>query len=664
MKIISAILATALSLIGASTATPISEDTTHHKDYKPRIALALFNDQNCTSFDSTMDLTPKRKWHHDSAEWKFENLDPELHPGSYKVIGLPDLKEPIAGSIAFYDYMIQHNTSEGVIRGTTGTIDINAITRWYAQPGDTVEDNMSKCRSWGGENIWPANHIELITYPDCRPGWKLENDDPYNNGDCLCWTAVPPVDLGTYEGERRDCTKGDWQSSRGSSSSGVLGMGPESGVKILTQFHMKIGNPCQHGSTLKLVDLRCTRAIHVAVNTSTMSQPTQNTLHLSEDDIYRTSSQFRWWSFSPEQLAAQRRKTHELALARAKQYLSQQNGAATNGHTNTAECLAENEELRLVQRYGEIIRVTATQLKWPTHIAITAIQYLKRFYLSNSCMTYPPKEIYKTVMFLASKTEAFHLPLSQFSRSVSSEPDTVLAPEYKVMQALRFTLDVRQPSRGLKGTSMELLNMVEGMVGPVPGVEEADGTAIQKRLFQLKAPEDGNKTQWRAKAPEADIKQARDRVQLTFQSAKELLESTASLTDAYLLYTPSQMVMAALEISDAPLLHFYLDTKLPSSSPIRAKILATVHSCAEMLAAYDANNSMSKEERAELEKKLEACRDPNTRDLVKVHAAVKRNGAEEGMVSEQDAKRRKLEREKSNKEMIDLFGPSLPKAKG
>ncbi|EME82388.1 uncharacterized protein MYCFIDRAFT_40303 [Pseudocercospora fijiensis CIRAD86] len=354
-----------------------------------------------------------------------------------------------------------------------------------------------------------------------------------------------------------------------------------------------------------------------------MSPPTQNTLHLSEDDIFRTSSQFRLWSFAPGQLAAQRRKTHELALARAKQYLSQQNGngAASNGHTNTPECLTANEELRLVQRYGEIIRVTATQLKWPTHIGITAIQYLKRFYLSNSCMTYPPKEIYKTVMFLASKTEAFHLPLSQFSRSVSSEPDTVLAPEYKIMQALRFTLDVRQPSRGLKGTLMELLNM-------------------------------------------ADIKQARDRVQLAFQSAKELLDSTASLTDAYFLYTPSQMLMAALEVADAPLLHFYLATKLPSSSPIRAKILSTIHSCAGMLAAYDPNSSMKKEERAELEKKLEACRDPNTRDLVKVHAAVKRNGAEEGMVSEQDAKRRKLEREKSNKEMDDLFGPSLPQAKG
>lgn len=391
-----------------------------------------------------------------------------------------------------------------------------------------------------------------------------------------------------------------------------------------------------------------------------MTNSTSAVHNVSEDDIYRASSQFRLWSFSPEQLAAQRRKTHELALARAQQYLSQHNGASAPTQPRTTECLTEAEELRLVQKYCETIRITALSIKWPMHVAITAIQYLKRFYLSNSCMTYPPKEIFKTVMFLASKTEAMHLTLTQFSRTIASEPDAVLAPEYKVMQALRFTLDVRQPSRGLKGTLMELLNMAEGMLGPVPGAEETDGKRLQKKLFELKPPENGNRTQYRPPQSAAqDIAHARERIQLAYQCAKDILDSIASVTDAYLLYTPSQMIMAALELADAPLLHFYLDTKLPLSSPTRPKILATVHSCAELFAAYDSKKSMSKDERAAQEKKLEACRDPNTRDLVKVHAAVKRNGAEDGKLSEQDVKRRKLEREKSSKEMDELFGPSL-----
>ena len=86
-------------------------------------------------------------------------------------------------------------------------------------------------------------------------------------------------------------------------------------------------------------------------------------------------------------------------------------------------------------------------------------------------MTYPPKEIYKTILFLACKTEATHMTLSEYARRISTDPEQVLAPEYKVMQALRFTLDVRQPFRGLKGVLMEMLNMVEGTVGPVDGVE-------------------------------------------------------------------------------------------------------------------------------------------------------------------------------------------------
>lgn len=382
---------------------------------------------------------------------------------------------------------------------------------------------------------------------------------------------------------------------------------------------------------------------------------------LSEDDIYRTSSQYRLWSFSPEQLTAQRKQTHDLALARAKQYLdpsllsSQQH---QNG-TSTA-CLNADQELQLVQKYCDTIHATGKHLDWPTNIPTTAIQYLKRFYLSNSCMTYPPKEIYKTILFLATKTEAYHLTLSHFCRLINAEPDAVLAPEYKVMQALRFTLDVRQPYRGLKGALMDLLNMVQGLVDTVG--DEKHATDVQERLLALKQPEAGDRTHWK---PAASVhnKEAIERVQLAYAAAKHLLETAASLTDAYFLYTPSQIIMGALRVADAPLLDFYLDTKLPVNLPTRSKILATIHDCAALLASHSSKNSISKDERAALEKKLESCRDPATKDLITAHAAMKQNGAGE---DEEKAKRKKLEREKSNKEMDNLFGPSLgaPKAAG
>ncbi|EME43485.1 hypothetical protein DOTSEDRAFT_102108, partial [Dothistroma septosporum NZE10] len=340
---------------------------------------------------------------------------------------------------------------------------------------------------------------------------------------------------------------------------------------------------------------------------------------LSEDDIYRTSTQYRLWSFSPEQLSTRRRKTHELALARARQLHASQTGDQQHNGSAQPEYLTEREELRLIHRYCELIQTTADHLKWPSNIKPVAVQYLKRFYLSNSCMTYPPKEIYKTILFLASKTEAYHLTVTKFAQSISADPEAILAPEYKIMQALRFTLDVRQPFRGLKGVLMELLNMAEG------------------------------------------LKHFIDRIQACYATAKNLCDGPASLTDAYFLYTPSQILLAALHIADTPLTAFYLDTKLPLTLVSRPKILATIEGCAALLSSYDQKDSMGKEERAALEKKLDLCRDPTTKDLVKAHAEMKRNGAEDGVVDEHEAKRRKLEREKRAKE--DPFGPSLGNGK-
>lgn len=379
------------------------------------------------------------------------------------------------------------------------------------------------------------------------------------------------------------------------------------------------------------------------------------TTHLSEDDLYRTSTQYRLWSFSPEQLAAQRETTHELALARARQYATEQNGSYSEAFKDDIpEYLTKEEELRLVQRYCELIRTTSDHLKWPTNIKATAVQYLKRFYLSNSCMTYPPKEIYKTVLFMASKTEAFHLTVPKFAQSISSDPDTILAPEYKVMQALRFTLDVRQPFRGLKGVLMELLNMADGLMGPVNGTDGRSGSELQEAMSATRPPSEKCRTTW--KASTANATSLQNRIQAAYASARTILDAPASVTDAYFLYTPSQILLAAMHMSDEPLTSFYLDTKLPLPSPSRPKILATIQSCAALMASYDPKGGMTKDERAALEKKLDACRDPTTKDLVRSHAAMK-----QGVGDDEEKKRKKGEKEKSSREMDDLFGPSLGK---
>lgn len=386
------------------------------------------------------------------------------------------------------------------------------------------------------------------------------------------------------------------------------------------------------------------------------------TQHLSEDDIYRQSSQYRLWSFSPEKLSAQRRQTHTLALERARHYAVQTPNLGDSPSNLTANTLTETEELRLIQRYSDQLRTTSDKLGFPANAKATAIQYLKRFYLSNSCLTYPPKEIYKTVLFLACKTEATHVMLSEYARRISTDPEQVLAPEYKVMQALRFTLDVRQPYRGLKGALMELLNLAAGIEGVTVGADGEGTTAgkLRGEMEGLRVPGEGDRSVWKGgkgdKMVEEDLS---DRINAAYSAARDVLDQPALLTDVYFIYTPSQILLAALVLADQPLTDFYLATKLPVSLPERPKILATIRGCADMMGSYSQAEILSKDERAALEAKLEGCRDPNTRDLVKSLAMRRGDTGADGKIDQEKAQKRVASREKNKKEGEDLFGPAL-----
>lgn len=251
------------------------------------------------------------------------------------------------------------------------------------------------------------------------------------------------------------------------------------------------------------------------------------------------------------------------------------------------------------------------------------------------------------------------MTLGEYSRRIQTSGEVVLAPEYKVMQALRFTLDVRQPYRGLKGVLMEMVELAEGIVGEVQGGDWRGAEELKKGMRELGMPQQGALTAWKSpKNASAGSKELHDRINAAYAAARAVLDRPALLTDAYFLYTPSQLTLAALHLADEPLVSFYLSTKLPTASTTRPQILATIHACADVLSSFDTGQILSKDERAALEEKLEGCRDPATRDLVKAHMAAKLGDDDE---EEKKAKKREA-REKAAKEGDDLFGPSLGKA--
>ena len=115
---------------------------------------------------------------------------------------------------------------------------------------------------------------------------------------------------------------------------------------------------------------------------------------MTEDDLYRSSSQYRYWSFTPEALEQLRASTNAAAAARVKAAIkrsggktneqSNSNGAsqsATNGEVNgrgserDVECLTVEEEAKLVQYYCTLCLRLGDSFDFPVPINVKVRSY-------------------------------------------------------------------------------------------------------------------------------------------------------------------------------------------------------------------------------------------------------------------------------------------------
>lgn len=254
-------------------------------------------------------------------------------------------------------------------------------------------------------------------------------------------------------------------------------------------------------------------------------------------------------------------------------------------------------------------------------------------------MTYHPKQIMMCALYLATKADHFYISLPRFIAELNNvSEDNVKAPEFLLLQGLRFTLDVRHPMKGLAGGHVEMSDMAE------------EGL--------LKHVETG--------------KSGARRIGAAADEAKRLLATAAQFTDAYFLYTPSQIWLAAVMAADQGLVISYIEAKLSGLQSLRAdatavdqmkeKLLATISSCAELLESYRSpeDDVAQRKEMKRIGKKLAVCQNPEKMDIVAVtraKAAGKREG-DSGSDAEKALKKRKLERENLQKDG-DVFGPAL-----
>lgn len=261
-----------------------------------------------------------------------------------------------------------------------------------------------------------------------------------------------------------------------------------------------------------------------------------------------------------------------------------------------------------------------------------------------------------TAVYLAMKSEDnFHYVKSFAEKLPNISTEDILAPEFLLTQGLRFTFDVRHPFHGLEGGFMELLAFTNGKGQGGPWIKKSP-KELRDDMVNIEPPPG-------ASAKALGAKELVARIQKAHGKAKEILKTSALLTDAYFLYTPSQIWLSTLFLADEALALFYIGTKVTAMSEMKPKLLTTLKQCAEMLRSSPIAQP-DKEEKKELkriDKKLAQCRNPQKLDLVGMNQAQKRDPDQNGGngLDESVAKKRKLEREKSMKESDDLFGPAL-----
>lgn len=268
-------------------------------------------------------------------------------------------------------------------------------------------------------------------------------------------------------------------------------------------------------------------------------------------------------------------------------------------------------------------------------------------------MTYHPKEMMPSAIFLATKTENHYTSLNSFvAKLQKTTAEDAIAPEFLLTQGLRFTFDVRHPHRGLEGGFMELLALARGKENFVSSNTRSP-SQLQQAMMELEPVKGGNKMN---KSAEDVVR----RIQTAHGKAKDILKTAALLTDAYFLYTPSQIWMSSLYLMDEPLARFYINSKFSSPSPIQPRLFTILKSCADLLRSSPSADPGEAEmkELMKIDKKLYKCRNPEKIDLVGINKAQKREGHEDGL-DDKLIKKRKLERQKSEKEADDIFGPAL-----
>ncbi|KAL1501000.1 hypothetical protein ABEB36_006407 [Hypothenemus hampei] len=278
--------------------------------------------------------------------------------------------------------------------------------------------------------------------------------------------------------------------------------------------------------------------------------------------MFPTSSQCKYWMFSSED---------ELNLLREKANNKhiQLYGKGMNDPWKGDFFLTPDEEQVMVKKYEIHLRDFCKRFlpPMPRCVIGTSFHYFKRFYIKNSVMNYHPKEIMVTCIYLACKVEEFNVSIQQFVANIKGDrekaADIILNNELLLMEQLNFHLAIHNPFRPVEGLLIDI-----------------------KTRGSLHDPE---------------------RLR---QGTEQFLERVF-LTDAILLYAPSQVALAAILHAASKLQEnldsYVTDVLFGKDGKNRLAVLIDAVRAIRSM-EKTADNTPDKTYIRTLEKKLEKCR--------------------------------------------------------
>jgi len=180
--------------------------------------------------------------------------------------------------------------------------------------------------------------------------------------------------------------------------------------------------------------------------------------------MFPKSTQAQFWMFENEAaLTVFRAKTN---LAYVESHMKEAPPGADQGHF-----LSEQDESDVVFYFSVKMGEFCEKFKppMPRYVKGTAFHYFKRFYLYNSVMNYHPKEILVTAVYLASKVEEFNVSMQQFVANVQGNQERatkiILNNELLLMQELQFHLTVHNPFRAVEGLLIDIKTRCDSVHG-------------------------------------------------------------------------------------------------------------------------------------------------------------------------------------------------------